>query len=176
MKNNRNLSLKPVIEALIFSSPNPIPPQKIALITNESIKKVKEVLKELVSTYEKEDSALELVKIAGGYQIRTRSEYSDLIKQNLEVSVRKYSSAAIETLSIIAYKQPITRLEIESLRTVDSAYTIRTLLENELIKIVGRANDTPGRPNLYGTTEKFLEIFALNSLEDLPELADFQIS
>ena len=113
--------------------------------------------------------------IADGFQLRTETRFQEWIKKQDEVKEVRISSSVLETLAIIAYKQPITRAGIEELRTVDSSYATRTLLERKLIKILGR-EEVPGRPILYGTTKEFLELFSFNKIEDLPRPEDFDIA
>jgi len=117
---------------------------------------------------------IQLVEIAEGYQLCTREEYAEWIKKFYKIDKgSKLSQASLETLSIIAYKQPITRVELEEIRGVDSGGVVRTLLEKNLIKNMGRKK-VPGRPMMYGTTRKFLEYFGLKSLSDLPTLEEFK--
>ncbi|PIW69573.1 MAG: SMC-Scp complex subunit ScpB [Ignavibacteriales bacterium CG12_big_fil_rev_8_21_14_0_65_30_8] len=168
---------KSIIEALIFSSDDVVPAAELIKtikgidgdeikITEEDIEKSVESLN---SNYEQENRAFLIKKIAEGYIFATREEYANYIGfLTLEKSKRRLSQAALETLSIIAYKQPITKPELESIRGVNCDYMLSTLLDKKLINISGRS-ETVGRPLLYKTTKEFLKYFALNSLADMPK-------
>ncbi len=168
---------KSIIEALIFSSDDVVPSKEIIKavkgidgediqITEEDIEKSVESLN---ANYEEENKAFEIKHIAEGYIFATKEEYANYIGYlTSEKSKRRLSQAALETLSIIAYKQPITKPELESIRGVNCDYMINTLLDKKLINISGRS-DTVGRPLLYKTTSEFLKYFALNNLKDLPK-------
>jgi len=166
-----------IVEALIFGSDEEISQVQIKEILNSfrissSVKEIEEAVNELNSRYEKSRNAFSIMKIAGGYQFATRKEYAHYIgKLYTESQKKKLSQQAIETLSIIAYKQPITRSDIEFVRGVNVDYIVNSLLERDLISITGRAN-TPGRPILYGTTKNFLKVLGMNSLDDLPKLKE----
>jgi segregation and condensation protein B len=176
-----NIDLKKIIEALLFSSDKPLSLKQIKDIINEEketsgvvaeIKKIEASISELIDKYDNEKYSFRLIEIAGAYRFATKSEFSTwLIKLNKEKLKRKLSQSALETLAIIAYSQPISRPEIESIRGVNVDYIVGTLLEKNLITIKGRA-DAPGRPILYGTTNQFLEYIGLNSVEQLPPLKD----
>lgn len=166
---------QPVIEALIFSSDEPLSSSEIIKairgldgedisITPEDIEKC---VDELNLKYN--ESAFNIIKVANGYLFATKQENAKYIGYlSSEKSKRRLSQAALETLSIIAYKQPVTKPELESIRGVNSDYVLSSLLEKNLITITGRA-ETPGRPLLYGTTNEFLKYFGLNKLTDLPK-------
>src|SRR3970282_197346 len=167
---------KSVIEALIFSSDEPIPESEIikaiqAIDGDETEiyqEDVQKAVEELNSFYAANNSAVHIVKIANGFLHATKPEYAKYVGYlSTEKSKRRLSQAALETLSIIAYKQPITKPELESIRGVNSDYILTSLLEKNLITISGRA-DTVGRPLLYVTTSEFLKYFGLNNLSDLP--------
>ncbi len=131
-------------------------------------------VEELQHKYQSEDYAFHLVEIGEKYQFLTKGAYHKLIEDYLRLSRgKRLSKAALETLSIIAYKQPIVKSEIEQIRGVNCDYTIQKLLEKELVEIQGRS-DGPGRPLLYGTSEKFMNYFGLKSIKDLPQLKDFE--
>ena len=160
--------IKNIIESLLFVAEDPL--------TIDSIKKVldstdsnaiRNVLNELSSEYEARKGGFFLREVAGGYQIRTRPEYSQWIKRLLRPNPLRLSNAALETLAIVAYKQPVIRSDIEHLRGVDCGGILRMLLERKLIRVVGR-KEIPGRPIIYTTTKKFLELFELKDLRDLP--------
>lgn len=130
------------------------------------------IIEQIRVKYRSLDLAIELVHINGGYQFLTRKEYYPVINQlQVQRSKKKLSQAALETLSIIAYKQPITKHEIEQIRGVNCDYTVQKLLEKELISITGKA-DTVGKPILYGTSTVFMDYFGINSTSDLPRLSD----
>ncbi len=173
--NEKNL--RNIIEALIFASEEELSSEQIKnLLYNcnisVSIKEIEDCIHNINEEYKNKSNAFEIIKIAGGYQFATRKEYSDFIsKMRIESQRKKLSQSALETLAIIAYKQPITRSEIEFIRGVNVDYIVNSLLEKDLIMIKGRAN-SPGRPIIYGTTDNFLKILGLNSLEDLPKLKE----
>ncbi len=168
---------KSVIEAIIFSSDEPIPEAEIIKAitaidgdeTEISQEDVQNAVDQLNAFYTQNNSAVNIVKIANGYLYATRSEYAKYVGYlSSEKSKRRLSPAALETLSIIAYKQPITKPELESIRGVNSDYILTALLEKQLITIAGRA-ETVGRPLLYKTTDEFLKYFGLKNLGDLPK-------
>jgi segregation and condensation protein B len=166
-----------IIEALIFSSDEPITASELVKaikgIDGEEIQisenEVVKCIEELNLAYEDKSSAFQIIKIAGGYLFATRSEYAKYVGfLSSEKSKRRLSQAALETLAIIAYKQPVTKPELEIIRGVNSDYILNTLLEKSLVAINGRA-ETIGRPLLYGTTTEFLKYFGLDKLSDLPK-------
>lgn len=166
------------IEALIFSSVQSINVQEIILALNAVFEEehiesqIFESLDLIKEKYSRDDSAIELVNINKGYQFLTKKEYHETVNQlQLHRSKKKLSQAAMETLAIIAYRQPITKLEIEQIRGVNSDYSVQRLLEKELISIDGKA-ETPGRPILYSTSTLFMDYFGLNNLNQLPQLKD----
>lgn len=167
--------LKRVIEALLFASAKPLTIQEIRrMIKSASPAEIKEVLERLKAEYAEQHHSFELLEIANGYEIATRKEYAPWIfKIELQKRAKAVTQSALETLAILAYKQPITRAEIEELRGVDVSGVMTTLTERGLIKIVGK-KEVPGRPFLYGTTEKFLEHFGLKSLENLPSIEEIK--
>lgn len=159
-----------VVEAILFAADEPINVRKIAEIINAGgIKEVKKHIRELNRRYKKMGCAFRVEELAGGYQLLTQSAYNPWLSKLIKVrSEGKLSAAAMETLAIIAYKQPLMRVEIENIRGVAAGEMIRQLIEKGLVKITGRAEEL-GRPLLYGTTQKFLDIFGLASLKDLPQ-------
>lgn len=169
--------IKNIVEALIFASDEEITIREIKDLLdtfriNVSIKEIEVSIGELNEEYENNSNAFEIIKLAGGYIFATRKKYSHFLgKLTAETQKKKLSQSAIETLAIIAYKQPITRSEIEFVRGVNVDYIVNSLLERDLITIKGRA-DGPGRPILYGTTISFLKVLGLNALEDLPKLKE----
>ncbi len=167
--------IKGIVETLLFITDKPLSIEKLVEIINDpevTPQIVAEVVKELQSEYA-QNSALEIRDIAGGVQFATKPQYSEYVRRLYRERVLlRLSPASIETLAIIAYRQPITKAEIEEIRGVDTTSVLETLLERRLIKIVGR-KEVPGRPLLYGTTQEFLKYFGLNSLTDLPPLDQF---
>ena len=162
-------NLKEIIEALIFISVEPLTPEKMKeVLTDVSEADIAQALQELATRYESAGGAIRIIQTAGGYVFSTKPDYDPHVRRLLQIERRKkLSPASLETLSAVAYHQPVTQAEISAIRSVDSTYALHTLLENKLIKIVGR-KEAPGRPLLYRTTEKFLTYFGLNSIEDLP--------
>ena len=167
-------SLKLIIEALLFISDKPLSARDInSCLTDVKIDDIKSALKVLKYEYEAMGRSFGIKEIADGYQLRSHSEYGPYILKMLQASPSRLSRAAFETLAIIAYKQPILRHEIERFRGVDVGGILRTLLEKNLIKIMGRKN-LPGRPLIYGTTKKFLEVFDLQDIKALPKLKEIK--
>ncbi len=169
--------LKELIESLIFVSLEPLSLEKIKSILQEfPEEKIEEAIKDLLESYISNERGIQIIQSAGGYLFSTKPEFDPWIKRLLrEEKKAKLSSAAIETLSVAAYHQPITLSEISALRGVDSTHTLKGLLQKRLVKIVGRKK-SPGKPLIYRTTDKFLAHFGLNSLKDLPsqeEISDF---
>jgi segregation and condensation protein B len=164
--------LKAIIEALIFASPEPMTVKALGrLLDTESREDIAAALEAVKADYDR-PGGLQLVEVAGGYQIVTRPELHEWVRRLFhERTTQKLSVAALETLAVIAYKQPITAPEIADVRGVNAAGVVATLIERRLIKIVGR-KQVVGRPFLYGTTREFLERFGLNDLSDLPKVED----
>jgi segregation and condensation protein B len=161
--------LKEIIESLIFISLEPLSLEKIKSVLGEyPEEEIKQATEELLTSYQSNERGIHIIQTGGGYLFSTKPEHDPWVSRLLQIERKnKLSSAAIETLSAIAYHQPITLSEISALRGVDSTYTLKTLLQKKLIKIVGRKK-SPGRPLIYRTSEKFLTYFGLNSLNDLP--------
>jgi segregation and condensation protein B len=159
-----------LLEALLFSTHHPLTAGKLAeLLDIGATKPIRGAIKELNESYESTGRCFRVEQVAGGYQLLTLPEYGDTLKKFHQREIdAKLSKAALETLAIIAYKQPILRVDVEAIRGVACGETIRSLMEKHLVKIAGRAEE-PGRPILYGTTKRFLELFGLNSLKDLPQ-------
>ena len=164
--------VKAIVEALIFASPEPITPKRLCRLLSEEPKEdVLAAVESLKADYENRPG-LQLVEVAGGYQIVTRSELNDWVRRLFhEVSTSKLTVAGLETLAVIAYKQPITALEIGEIRGVNTSGVLSTLLERHLNKIAGRKN-VVGRPFVYATTKEFLIRFGLKDLNDLPKIED----
>jgi segregation and condensation protein B len=165
-------SLKAVIEALIFASPDPLTIKQLAkLLDGEPKEAVQEAIAALKKDYERQ-GGLQMVEIAGGYRIVTRPELHEWVRKLFHEQTRqKLSVAALETLAVIAYKQPITAPEIAEIRGVNTAGVLGTLIERRLVKIVGR-KPVVGRPFMYATTRQFLDRFGLKDLSDLPKVED----
>jgi len=166
--------VRAVLEALVFASPQPVTPREIARVMGGVPREVWQVaLEELKADYARDGRGLQLVEIAGGWQITTRPEYNDWVREMLDPkSPTRLSIQALETLAVIAYKQPVTLPEIIELRGVKSGGVIKTLLEKRLIRITGR-KPVVGRPMLYGTTKEFLLHFGLRDLAELPRIEEF---
>jgi segregation and condensation protein B len=168
------LALRPAVESLIFSSEFPLKIEIIREILGEPDKgKIENVLEELTHEYQDPSRGFELVYVAGGYQFRTKAHYADSIRKLRKTRAPRLSQSSMEVLAIIAYKQPILRTDVETIRGVDSATVLKTLLERRLIRILGRKN-VPGRPMVYGTTREFLQFFGLKNLSDLPTLREIE--
>jgi len=169
--------IKNIVESLIFASDEEITLKEIKDLLDGfkisvSVKEVEDSINELNDDYEKNGNAFEIIKVAGGFQYATRKKFAHFLgKLTAETQKKKLSQSAIETLAIIAYKQPITRTEIEFIRGVNVDYIVNSLLERDLISIKGRA-DGPGRPILYGTTASFLKVLGMSSVDDLPKLKE----
>jgi segregation and condensation protein B len=172
MPRTVSAELKAVVEALIFASPEPLTPKALyKLLAEEPKEDVQAALAELKKDYER-PGGLQLVEVAGGYQIVTRTELHEWVRKLFnERTTQRLTIQGLETLAVIAYRQPITALEIADVRGVNTAGVIGTLLERHLIKIVGRKH-VVGRPFMYATTKEFLIRFGLNELADLPKVED----
>jgi segregation and condensation protein B len=159
-----------VMEALMFSAHHPVTAGRIAeLLQLQSTKPIRRAIKDLNQVYADTGRSFRVEQVAGGYQLLTLPEYGDVLQRmHQREADTKLTKSALETLAIVAYKQPILRADVEAIRGVACGETIRSLMEKHLVKIAGRA-ELPGRPILYGTTKRFLELFGLNSLKDLPQ-------
>ncbi|MBN7814877.1 SMC-Scp complex subunit ScpB [Algoriphagus pacificus] len=167
------------IEALIFCAPSPLSSEEIGKCLSEMfeaevpIDHIDQAIQELTEKYNSEDFSFALENLGGGYQFLTKPAYQTsigiLLKQQ---SQKRLSTAQLETLSIIAYKQPVTKGDIEQIRGVNSDYSVQKLLEKELVEVKGKS-DGIGRPLLFGTSDKFMEYFGINSIQDLPQPKDF---
>jgi segregation and condensation protein B len=167
-------TMESVVEAVLFASDESLTDARLASIVETSAKEIRRHIKNLNDKYRANNNAFRIEQIAGGYQMLTLSPYNHWLKKLLRArSDNKLSPAALETLAIIAYKQPVMRADIEAIRGVAVGEVIRSLSYKGLVKIVGRA-EVLGRPMLYGTTKKFLEVFGLNTLKDLPKVQELQ--
>ena len=165
------MSLKSILESLIFASDKPLTVKQLKRLTGSTAaEQLREALKALEEEYE--GRGINLVQLSGGYLFRTNPEHADWVRKLLTGRPPRVTQAMLETLAIVAYRQPVTRPELEDIRGVDSGGTLRVLLQRRLVRIVGKKEE-PGRPLLYGTTRQFLEFFNLKDLKDLPTLKEF---
>jgi segregation and condensation protein B len=165
---------KQIVEALIVGASEPVTAARLAdVVPGLTPARARELVAELRGEYEREERAFEIWEVAGGYQIRTRPDFAPYLRQLQKERPLRLSRAALETLSVVAYKQPATRAEIEHVRGVDVGPVLRSLLERKLVRITGH-REVPGRPMLYATTRRFLEVFGLARLEDLPTLRQIE--
>ena len=168
--------IKAIIENILLAADQPVSETQFKNLFGDEVEKVsfKSVLEELIDEYNSRN--LQILQVAEGYQLCTRHDYSNWVRKFLKFDkTRKLSQPSLDTLSIIAYKQPLTKVEVEEIRGVDSSGVVRTLLEKKVISPGGRKK-VPGRPIMYRTTRKFLEYFGLKDLSDLPTLEDFKES
>lgn len=165
--------LPALIEAIVFVHGTPISKRRLSAVSGFSIEDVQAALDELRIELLDRGSGIELLEVAEGFQLRTRPRFAAAIRNLRLGRPRKLSQAALETLAIVAYRQPIVKSDIEAIRGVDTSPTLKTLLERKLIKIAGH-QASPGQPALYGTTDGFLEVFGLGSLGELPTLRDLR--
>lgn len=164
---------KALVESLLFVSSEPVTIGSIFKATDIKEHEIRQIMDALIHEYRERMAGIMIVEVADGYQMVTNPDFLNYIKKfkNINISNR-LSQAALETMSIIAYRQPITKLEIDQLRGVNSEGAVKSLLEKKLIKIMGK-KETPGRPFLYGTTKAFLDYFGLKNLDELPPINDF---
>ncbi|MCD4830319.1 MAG: SMC-Scp complex subunit ScpB [Anaerohalosphaeraceae bacterium] len=176
LNEESEVTVETVIEAILFASDEPLNIARLADIAEISggAKQVREAIEALNEKYRNANCAFRVEEIAGGFQMMTLSVYNNWLRKLLRVRTdNKLTQASLETLAIVAYKQPIIRADVEAIRGVASGELIRSLMYKGLVKIVGRA-EVLGRPMLYGTTKKFLEIFGLNTLKDLPKVEELK--
>jgi segregation and condensation protein B len=163
---------KRIVEAVVLGSPEPIPPARIAeLIPRCNPSQVRALVKQLNDEYSEQRRAFEIWEVAGGFQLRSLPEFAPYLRQLQKTRALRLSQAALETLAIVAYRQPVTRAEVEHVRGVDAGAVLRSLLERGLIRIAGH-REVPGRPIVYATARRFLEVFGLAKLGDLPALRE----
>jgi segregation and condensation protein B len=161
-------NIKSILESLLFISDEPLTIDRLKnILAPVTAAEIRSVLNNLIREYEERRGGFLLKEVAGGYQFRTRSEHSEWITKLIQPRPPRLSKAALETLAIIAYKQPLIRSDIEHIRGVDCGGVIRVLLERNLVRVLGR-KEIPGRPLIYATTKRFLEVFDLKDLKDLP--------
>ncbi|MBW4054901.1 MAG: SMC-Scp complex subunit ScpB [Proteobacteria bacterium] len=169
-----NSELPAIVESLIFTAEAALSTERICELLNEFGRdEIRSVLTEMAASYQERGGGFELVEVAGGWQFRTRPAFHSYITRHIKTRTSKFSQSALETLAIIAYRQPITRAEVEHLRGVDCGGVLKSLLEKHLVRILGK-KDIPGRPLIYGTTKEFLEIFSLKDLKSLPTLKEIK--
>lgn len=160
--------LKHIIESLFFVSETPLTMDHLkGILDGEETAVIRSAIETLMAEYEQRDGGFVLKQVAGGYQFRTQGRFNEWIKRLIRPNAPRLSKAALETLAIIAYNQPIIRSDIEHIRGVDSGGVLRMLMERKLIRVLGR-KEIPGRPLIYATTKHFLEVFELKDLKDLP--------
>jgi segregation and condensation protein B len=172
----RREEIKNIIEAVMFAYSEPISIEELNNIINEELsrKEIELMLNSLIDEYRENSRGIQIIKLEDKYQMTTNKDYSDFIKKVLEPKKKKsLSQATLETLTIIAYKQPITKVEVEDIRGVKCDRAIQTLLENELIKEAGRL-ERIGKPIIYKTTNEFLKLLSIETLEDLPPLENYE--
>jgi len=166
--------LSAILEALLFVSENPLTLEKLqGILEGCDRSRIQEALKLLRDRYALAGGALEIVEVASGFHVRTKPEFAPWLRRLKQQRPPRLSRSSLETLAIIAYNQPITRAEIEHIRGVDSMGVLGSLVEKQLVRIIGR-KDVPGRPLIYGTTTEFLEVFGLKNLKSLPTLKEIE--
>lgn len=168
------VELKGLVESLLFVSDSPVSLDRLASLLEEVERAdIRSALEAVEEDCRAEGRGVELVNVAGGYQLRSRPEHADYIRRLKKVKPVRFSPSSMETLAIIAYRQPVTRAEVEYLRGVDSGGVLKSLLDKKLIRILGK-KDIPGKPLIYGTTREFMETFNLKDLASLPTLREIQ--
>ncbi|MBK7360233.1 MAG: SMC-Scp complex subunit ScpB [Saprospiraceae bacterium] len=172
----------PAVESLLFVSPQPITKADLKYCIENSLSVsldpeiIEQAIDQITNRYLSDDFGIELKEIAGGYQFLSKPAHFQVVAEHIKMTNRKkLSKAAMESLAIVAYKQPISKSEIEQIRGVNSDHSVQKLMEKELIEIVGRS-EGPGKPFLLGTSQRFMEYFGLKSLTDLPKLKDFTLT
>lgn len=166
------MSLTAIIESVIFAAESPLSIDRLCeMLPEHGRDDIKMALAELGQFHEERGGGFNLVEVADGWQFRTRPVFQQYVVRHVKTRTAKFSPSALETLAIVAYRQPVTRTEVEYLRGVDSGGVLKTLLEKKLVRIMGK-KDIPGRPLIYGTSKEFLEIFGLKDLKGLPTLKE----
>ena len=159
------------LEAILFSTGEVITIEQIVSVFEVTEDEAKIALEELANNISERNGGVELLKVNKGYQLRTKPEFAEIILKLREQKPRKLSNASLETLAVVAYRQPVTKHDIDTIRGVDVGPTLKTLLERELVEVIGH-KPSVGNPSLYATTDKFLELFGINSLSELPNLRE----
>jgi segregation and condensation protein B len=166
--------IREIVESILFVADTPLSFDRLATILEEFDRdEIRRAIDAISSDCNAQMRGIELVLVAGGYQFRSRPEYADYIRRLKKVKPARFSPSALETLAIVAYRQPVTRGEVEYLRGVDSGGILKSLLDRKLIKIIGK-KDIPGKPLIYGTTREFMETFNLKDLASLPTLREIE--
>ena len=168
------VTVKQIVESLLFVSDGPLSLDRIYSILEEfEREEIRDAVLSIASDCNLAKRGIELVQIAGGYQFRTKAEFADYIRRLKKLKPARFTPSALETLAIIAYRQPVTRSEVEYFRGVDSGGVLKSLLDKKLIRIIGK-KDIPGKPLIYGTTKEFMETFSLKDLASLPTLREIE--
>jgi len=168
------MSLPAIIESIVFTAETAISLERLCELLSEFERDdIKAALATLVDSYEERGGGVHLAEVAGGWQFRTRPGFQQYVVRQIKTKSARFSQSALETLAIVAYRQPITRAEVEHLRGVDCGGVLKSLLEKRLVRILGK-KDIPGRPLIYGTSREFLEVFGLKNLKSLPTLKEIQ--
>jgi segregation and condensation protein B len=168
------MSLPAIIECIIFTAESALSLERLCEMLPEFERDdVRAALTGLVGSHAGRGGGVQLVEVAGGWQFRTRPDFQQYVVRHVKTKASKFSQSSLETLAIVAYRQPLTRAEVEHLRGVDCGGVLKSLLEKRLIKILGK-KDIPGRPLIYGTSREFLEVFGLKDLKSLPTLKEIQ--
>ncbi|MEI6305573.1 MAG: SMC-Scp complex subunit ScpB, partial [Deltaproteobacteria bacterium] len=168
------MALQEIIESLIFASETPLSLDRLCELLPEYTREdVKSSIVQMGKSHEDRGGGFRLAEVANGWQFRTHPDFQHYISRLVKTRTAKFSASALETLAIIAYRQPITRTEVEHFRGVDCGSILKTLLDRKLVKILGK-KDIPGRPLIYGTSKEFLEVFSLKDLKSLPTLKEIQ--
>ena len=168
------MSLPAIIECIVFTAEAALSLDRLCEMLPEYERDdIKAALAALVDSYEERGGGIHLVEVAGGWQFRTRPGFQQYVVRQIKAKSARFSQSALETLAIVAYRQPITRAEVEHLRGVDCGGVLKSLLEKRLVRILGK-KDIPGRPLIYGTSREFLEVFGLKDLKSLPTLKEIQ--
>lgn len=168
------MSLIAIIECIIFTAESALSLDRLCELLPEFERdQIKAALTDLAAACEERGGGVQLAEIAGGWQFRTHPDFQQYVARHIKTKSAKFSQSALETLAIVAYRQPITRVEVEHLRGVDCGGVLKSLLEKRLVKILGK-KDIPGRPLIYGTSKEFLEVFGLKDLKSLPTLKEIQ--
>jgi segregation and condensation protein B len=166
------VDIKPMLESVLFVAGTPIRLETlIEVLPDVGEEALRKGIEQIQADCREGSRGIELTEVAGGYQFRTKPHWAEWVNRLKKVKAVKLSRSALETLAIIAYRQPVIRPEIEQIRGADSGWVLRTLMEKGLVKMMGR-KDLPGRPMIYGTTKAFLELFGLNTISDLPSLKE----
>ena len=162
-----------IIESLIFSADKPIPLSQLVQWVGEKKSSIEKALQSIQEFYETQSRGIRLVEVNEGFQFRTPKQNAPWVQKSIDFKPVRLSPASMEVLSIVAYKQPVTRSEVDSIRGVDSSHILKSLMDKRLVQMDGKTDD-PGRPILYSTTEDFLEFFSLKSIRELPTLRDLE--